>query len=142
MAIEDFYDEQTYDFYAIKGDTIFLKLEFYDTNDNPINMGSFDIKWTLQHPITDEPILSLQKDRTTGTPNGIYTVDDTAFIFGTGITESNQIVVHLTPDESKLLDQEVYLFDLEFEMVYIVDYTDKGEKYMVRSKISGNEQND
>lgn len=119
--IEDFYDEQTYDWYTIKGDTQFIKMEFFDINDMPINMSLFDIKFTIQDPVEDEPILSLQKDRTAGVPNGIFHFDDNTVNFGMGITTSNQIVIHLTPEETKLLDKEVYPFDVEFKISGLYD---------------------
>jgi len=138
MSVEDFYDRQTYDFYKVKGDTIFLKLEFFDSTNTGINISQFGIKFTLRDPITDLPIMRLQKTRdgynTVPVINGIYTLADTPGNLGMGLTGSNQIVVHLLPVESNMLDKEIYPFDVEFLIkgVYEAVFTQKGHLILNR----------
>jgi len=136
--MDDFYTRQTYDWYGVKGDTIFIKIAYYDNNDDPINVAGFGLKFTLRDPITDDPILNLQKTRdgfnAVPTPNGIYCLNDTPVNFGMGIVNANEMVIHLTPEETKYLDKEIYEFDIEFFATGLYDsiFTQRGNLILNR----------
>jgi len=115
----DFYETQTFDFKVVKGDTVNLKFEFYDKDGNPINdiaINNWQCKFTLRDPITDEPLLALQKthDDTVVGGGGIYYNDDTQAPVGLNITQDNQIVVVLSYQETAQLEEGIYPYDIEF----------------------------
>jgi len=117
--MEDFYSLQTFDFKRIRGDTINLKFNFRDENNNPIIILNWNVKFSMRDPISNQIILP--KSRTVGPPainNGIYyKVDTNSSIIG--ITQDNELAVILNYSETELLPEGVYPFDLEFEITDI-----------------------
>ncbi len=136
--MDDFYTRQTYDWHGIKGDSIFIKIAFWDEEGLPIDLNGFNLKLTLRDPVTDQPLLDIQKSRTGQDDpvvvNGIHCSDDGALAISMGVNDMNQLAVHFTPDETKYLDQEIYEFDLEFSMTGLYDavFTRRGNLILKR----------
>lgn len=113
----DFYEQQLFDFRVVKGDTANLKFEFYDNNGIAINeIKQWNSKFTLRDPITDEPILALQKIHNDVAPSGagIYYNGDIYAPLNIGITADNQLVVILSDTDTTQLSVGAYPFDIEF----------------------------
>ena len=124
----DFYEAQSFDYTVVKGDTVNLKFEFVDKDGNPINdIIHWKCKFTLRDPITDQPLLNLQKEHDDSVAGGagIYYNGDTQAPVTIGTMQDNQIVVILSYTETASLKEGIYPYDIEFfiEQAYPSKFT-------------------
>ena len=122
--MSDIFTTEVIDYYAVKGDSVYLKFQFNDTNGDPIDISSWYSKFTLRDPITDEPLTALQKYHNDSIPGGggIYYLGDTApgLPPGLDLATINQLIVYIPYAESATLENEIYPCDIEFTTASLV----------------------
>jgi len=101
------------DFFTYRGDSFAMKLQFFDTNKQPIDVTVFDIKMSVRDEYEDTDSI-ITKDRTAQVSNGIVTSAD-AQAGSYNLTQSNQIAVIIESDDTKVLRPDIYPFDVEFK---------------------------
>lgn len=115
--MSDIYSQETLDFEIVKGDTAKLGFQFFeDDSGNPKQINLCECTFTVLDPISNEPIASITKthDPVSAGGNGIYYYSDTNKPSGLGMTGSNELVVMLTDEDTNLLQENAYPFDIEF----------------------------
>lgn len=100
------------DYEEYRADTIIIKQAYWDIYDNPINLGSFNLKFSVRDEFENEDEV-IQKDRTGGVVGGIYLSTDAEAV-DYNITETNQLVILIDSDDTKDLRIDIYPFDIEF----------------------------
>ena len=101
------------DFLTYRGDSLVIKLQFNDTNNQPIDVTVYDIRFTVRDEYEDQDSI-IQKDRTNQVTNGIVTSVD-AQAGNYNLTETNQLAIIIDVDDTKVLRPDIYPFDVEFK---------------------------
>jgi len=113
----DIFETETYDYELTKGDTVYLKFQFINTEDgSERNITGMACKFNVRDPITRERIAVLEKihEDTGPSGGGIYYLNDIFKPLELSMTTTNQLVVILNIADTAQLDKGVYQFEIEF----------------------------
>lgn len=101
------------DYFTYRGDSFVIKMRFFDTNRQSINVSVFDLKFSVRDEYNDINGI-ITKNRTNQTPNGIVVSAD-AVAGNYNINNTNEMAVIVDSDDTKNLRPDIYPFDIEFK---------------------------
>ena len=122
MSNNSYYEREALDFRVVKGDTLLIPLSFNSSSGAPIDVTSFQMRFTVRDAITDDIIemltgvtthsLDHEKDTTTG--RGISFYGDTDLgVKGLAIDAVNKIVIVLESTNTSLFRRLPHVWELE-----------------------------